>query len=250
MISLLADKLLTANHITFFTGAGISVPSGIPDFRSPGGLWEKYNPYKYASISAFKKDPATVWVFVRELYATLNDKLPNEAHRAIYQIQQLLGKANITIITQNVDSLHQKAGSKNTIEIHGSFDVMHCIYCQYEENSDKEKHLDKMPFPVCQNCKKPLKPKAIFYEENLNNEIYNKTLNIAKNSDIIIAVGTSLEVTPASHIFLLSKGYKVSFTISSSPFDDDIDLIIKGDCERTLPQLVNILREKKQDILY
>lgn len=244
MISRLADKILESKRITFFTGAGISEPSGIPDFRSPGGLWEIYSPYEYASITAFKKDPAKVWIFVRDLYNMIWNKSPNKAHKSIFLIQQLLGKENVSIITQNIDSLHQKAGSENILEIHGSPAVMQCIYCNYEEEFDYTLHLSKIPYPICKNCQKPLKPKAIFFEEILDNKIYQKSLQLAKESDVLIAVGTSLEVTPASHIFLSSNAYKSNFNLSSTIFDDDFDIIVRGNCVETLPLLHRKLSEK------
>ena len=132
IIRLIAKHILNAETIIFFTGAGTSVHSGIPDFRSEGGLWEKFNPLEVATIRAFRKNPDKVWEFFRIIYEDFRPVKPNVGHYAITEIQQTKGGDKVHIATQNIDGLHQKSGSTNVYELHGNPDIMHCIRCSNE----------------------------------------------------------------------------------------------------------------------
>lgn len=127
IIRMIAKHMLKADTIIFFTGAGTSVHSGIPDFRSEGGLWEKYNLLEVATIRAFRKNPDKVWEFFRIIYEDFQPVEPNKGHHAITEIQQIKGGNKVHIATQNIDGLHQKSGSINVYELHGNPDKMHCI---------------------------------------------------------------------------------------------------------------------------
>ena len=231
-----------ADRILFYTGAGISVPSGIPDFRSPGGLWEKYDPYEYATLRAFKNQPAKVWVFLRDLFFTFRDKEPNVAHKALVEVEQLLGKDKVFIATQNIDSLHQRAGSTNVFELHGSNDNLHCLSCAFEEPTDV-KHFNEDPYPICPKCSYPLKPKVTFFDEGLDRSVFNSVKKIASESELLIGVGSSLEVHPASSIFLSSKKNKAHFNLTRTNYAHLINYLILGDVVETLPLFVEALRK-------
>ncbi|MHA1911310.1 MAG: SIR2 family NAD-dependent protein deacylase [Candidatus Kariarchaeaceae archaeon] len=237
----LAQRVITADRVLFYTGAGISVPSGIPDFRSPGGLWEKYDPFEYATLKAFKNQPAKVWVFLRDLFFTFGNKEPNVAHKALVEIEQLLGREKVYIATQNIDSLHQRAGSTNVFELHGSNDNLHCLSCTFEEPTE-EKHFREDPYPTCPKCSYPLKPKVTFFDEGLDRSVFNEVKKIASESELIIGVGSSLEVHPASSIFLSSKNKKAHFNLTQTRYDHLIDNIVLGDAAETLPLFVETLK--------
>jgi len=237
----IAKIAISAEKILIYTGAGISVPSGIPDFRSPGGLWEKYNPFEYATIRAFQKNPTKVWTFLRDLYTTFGEKKPNPAHYALVELEKKLGPEKVFIATQNIDSLHQKAGSSSVFELHGSNDFMHCLKCFYEEKTVVSKHLCQLPYPLCPNCSYPLKPKVTFFEEALDQHIFVESKKIASESDLLIGAGSSLEVHPASSLFLSSPKPKAHFNLTTTRYDSLIDYSILGDVEETLPLFVKAL---------
>ncbi len=153
-----ANLIKEASHFIALTGAGISVDSGIPAFRGSQGLWERYDPVDYAHITSFMADPAKVWVMLKELYQIMERAKPNPAHYALACLEELdFLKA---IITQNIDALHQRAGSKNIIEFHGNADTLVCLYCGKETKS-MDVDLDDIP-PRCDHCHKILKPKVVF----------------------------------------------------------------------------------------
>ena len=241
----IAQNVIDANSMVVFTGAGISVPSGVPDFRSPGGIWEKYNPYEF-STRAFKKKPEKVWEFIRDLYQNFGNPKPNPAHFAVTEIQKLKGIEKVPIVTQNIDGLHTKSGSKNVFEIHGNAEFLHCIKCGFEESLDVEKHLQTLPYPTCPKCGKPLKPKVVLFEELLDNRLFQRALRIAVKSDLVIGVGTSLGVFPAADILLAPppKTKKVVFNLTSTYYDHLIHYKVKGDVVDTLPELVKEIKKK------
>jgi NAD-dependent deacetylase len=243
MLTEVAQKAIRAEKILFYTGAGISVPSGIPDFRSPGGLWEKYDPFEYATLRAFKEQPSKVWEFLRDLYLSFGDKGPNPAHYALVEIEKILGTEKVFIATQNIDSLHQKAGSSNVFELHGSNDFMHCLKCSFVEKTLIDKHLTKFPYPVCPNCSYPLKPKVTFFDESLDLEIFSQAKKTASKSDLLIGAGSSLEVHPASSLFLSSNNTKAHFNLTRTKYDCLIDYSILGDVEKTLPLFLKAIEE-------
>ncbi len=249
-ITKVAELIVQAESIMFFTGAGTSVHSGIPDFRSPGGIWEKYSPAEYATLAAFHKNPEKIWNFFRDMYVKFSEPEPNLIHHAITDIQQLKGENKVHIATQNIDGLHQKSGSTNVFELHGTTEKLHCLRCLYEEQVEPEKHLELLPYPICPKCKKPLKPSVILFGESLDMNIFRPAMKIAKRSDIAIGVATSLEVFPAADILLApppNKTKKALFNLTKTYYDKLIHYVIKGDAIETLPQLVEEVKklEKK-----
>lgn len=183
------------------TGAGISVESGIPPFRGPGGLWEKYDPMKYAHIRAFEQNPADVW---QVLFLTLKQHLekarPNEAHRALYRLQQM-GKLQ-TVITQNIDGLHQLAGNDDVIEFHGSFATYHCMDC-FRPVLLADLDFDSLP-PRCQ-CGGIVRPDVVMFGEAIPFEALQRSQTLAATCDVMLVIGTSATVEPAAHLPLIAK---------------------------------------------
>ncbi|MHA2357761.1 MAG: SIR2 family NAD-dependent protein deacylase [Candidatus Heimdallarchaeaceae archaeon] len=239
IIKKIAQHIADAESIIFFTGAGCSVPSGIPDFRSPGGLWDKYNPLEVATLRAFRKNTEKVWEFFRELYQNFGEAEPNKIHCVITDIQKLIGEKKVHIATQNIDGLHQKSGSKNVFELHGTPEMMHCFRCGYEEEIILDKHLSELPYPTCPKCKKALKPKVVLFEEPLDMDILKPALKIARKSDIAIGVATSLEVFPAADVLLSPppSTKKALFNLTPTYYDRLIHYRVRGDATETLPIL-------------
>ncbi len=176
------------------TGAGISVESGIPDFRSSGGLWERFNPIEYGSIGAFKANPEKVWQMLKEVSHLLASARPNPAHQGLGRLQEL-GLLH-TIITQNVDYLHQEGGATRVIEYHGNAKTLSCIWCDQRYNSDE---LGGQIPPKC-SCGKVLKPDVVFFGEPIPIRALQESFELASTCKALLILGTSGEVAPANTI--------------------------------------------------
>jgi NAD-dependent deacetylase len=174
------------------TGAGISVESGIPDFRSPGGLWSVFHPGDYATLTCFLNNPAKAWELYRALGKTLIGKRPNAAHDSLARLESVgfLG----WVITQNVDGLHQAAGNRNVLEVHGEHGHLHCIGCGHLEPF-LEAHLEDGPVPRCPSCNHPLKPNVVLFEEQPRE--LDRIASMLTGCDLMLVIGTSAQVAPA-----------------------------------------------------
>ena len=195
-----AAEMIAKSKLTIaLTGAGISVESGIPDFRSSAGLWSKYDPAEYATISAFLRNPEKIWDMLREMDELVSQAKPNAAHLGMGELERL-GYLHC-IITQNVDNLHQSGGAKNVIEYHGNSKTLSCLGCgkQYLA-SEKRAEL----VPRCE-CRKVLKPDVIFFGETIPVEALNKSFQMASLSEALMVVGTSAVVSPANTIPAIAK---------------------------------------------
>jgi len=190
-----AAKILRDSRLSLaLTGAGISVESGIPDFRSPGGLWERYNPAEYGTIWAFRDDAAKVWKMIRETSELVDRAQPNPAHLGLAQLQHL-GILH-TIITQNIDSLHQRAGATRVIEYHGSSRTLSCLTCGARYNAEAKKE----EFPPRCACTEILKPDVVFFGESIPLEALRESQLLASSCTALLVIGTSAEVAPANTI--------------------------------------------------
>ena len=177
------------------TGAGASTESGIPDFRSKGGLWSRYDPMEYGTIGAFRADPDKVWTMLAEL-TDITRAEPNAGHLALAAMEA--GGFLQGIITQNIDGLHQKAGSRAVVEFHGSLETFSCLACG---NILTLKEVRQMPLPpACTNCGSILKPDIVFFDEQIPNEALLGTNELLTGADCLIVAGTSCQVVPASRI--------------------------------------------------
>lgn len=199
-----------SNNIVFFGGAGISTESNIPDFRSEKGIYNIKNKYSYPpevmlSRSFYENNKEVFYDFYRN-NMIFKDALPNKAHLALAALEKK-GKLK-GIITQNIDGLHQKAGSRNVVELHGSVHRNYCTSC------NKLYPLDyiissKGIIPICEDCGSVIKPDVVLYEESLNEEVLDKALNLIKKADVLIIGGTSLIVYPAASLINYYKGNKM-----------------------------------------
>lgn len=224
---LAVEWLTTSNHTVAFTGAGISVESGIPPFRGEDGLWTKYNPI-FLDTVYFKKHPKKSWELIKEIFYDFFGKAkPNEAH---YILAELEKKGLVdAIITQNIDNLHQEAGSTNVIEFHGTSRTLTCINCLKEYSS--ENYIDHLP-PHCPKCDGLLKPDFVFFGEPIPEKAHNATIENASNADVFILVGTTGEIMPASSIPYVAKKHGAIFieiNIEPSKYTDTIvNLFLQG----------------------
>ncbi len=239
-----AAKILKDSSMTIaLTGAGVSVESGIPDFRSPTGLWEKYNPAEYAHIDAFRRDPKKIWDMIFELMGMTGAAQPNPAHLALAELEDM-GLLH-SIITQNIDNLHQRGGSKNVIEFHGNAEYLHCIHCG-AEYSPEEFVIGSEP-PVCKSCGQILKPSVIFFGETIPYDALIESQKLANTADVVMVVGTSAIVYPASSIphIAKSRGARViEINLEETVLTSTItDVYLQGKAGETLPGLVEQVKQ-------
>ena len=189
------ELLLESRHAVALTGAGISVESGIPDFRGSNGVWSKYDPFEYGHIDSFRSDPGKVWNMLLDMSSLVESVSPNDAHYALGELEKL-GRLKM-VITQNVDSLHQLGGSKNVVEFHGNFRGMHCNDC-HKPYKPAEVSLEKLP-PLCA-CGGAIRPDVVLFGEGIPDEAYSLAFDAAAACDLMIVAGTSASVAPASDL--------------------------------------------------
>jgi NAD-dependent deacetylase len=240
----LAELVRESECTVALTGAGISVPSGIPDFRSPGeGLWEKVDPMEVAHIDAFRRDPARFWSFYRPRLHSLGDVEPNGAHEALAQLEQrgLLE----AVITQNIDTLHQKAGSQRVIEVHGSIRTASCQSCGAEYPlAEVEALFGDDGAAACSDCGGPVKPDVVLFGEFLPEQAMAEAESLAGRADLMLCVGSSLEVYPVAGLpsVTLGRGGRLAvITKGPTPFDQDAAVRMDGDVVADLEAVLQVL---------
>jgi NAD-dependent deacetylase len=231
--SALAELLRDARCAVVLTGAGVSVPSGIPDFRSPGsGLWENVDPMEVAHIDAWRRDPDRFWQFYGDRFASLFDKQPNEAHLALAELERR-GLVR-GVITQNVDRLHRKAGSERVIEVHGSIDRSVCLQCGggYSLERVMEQLREGDGAPECPTCVTPLKPDVVLFGELLPERAMSEAQALALEADLMMCVGSSLEVYPVAGLPAITHGGggRIALvTQGPTPYDSEAEVKLDGD---------------------
>jgi NAD-dependent deacetylase len=241
----LAALIEQADSVVALTGAGISVPSGIPDFRSAGtGLWTKVDPMKVAHIDAFRRDPVAFWSFYGQRFNTLDDKEPNPAHAALVELERA-GLLD-AVITQNIDRLHARAGTENLVEVHGSISHSICLVCGLRyELEDVRRRLSGDPegVPRC-DCGRPLKPGVVLFGEYLPVEAVARAETLAAGADLMLCIGSSLEVYPVAGLpdTTLAAGRQIAIlTQGPTPFDHRAAVRMGGDVVEVLEALLGAL---------
>jgi len=240
-----AELLEESDSAVVLTGAGVSVPYGIPDFRTPGkGLWEKVDPMEVAHIDVFRRDPDRFWHFYGDRFASLADKEPNPAHEAIAELE---ARGLIRgVITQNIDRLHRKAGSENVIEVHGSIEWSVCLECGAKVRIEQviEKLHSGIHTPECATCIRPLKPDVVLFGELLPEEAMSEAFALASEADLMLAVGSSLEVYPVASLPSVTRengGQLALVTQGRTPYDDDAEVKLSGDVVDELDAVLDAL---------
>jgi NAD-dependent deacetylase len=240
----LAELLRESECTVALTGAGISVPSGIPDFRSPGtGIWENVDPMEVAHIDAFRRDPAKFWSFYRPRLHSIGDVEPNGAHRALAELERR-GQLE-AVITQNIDTLHHKAGSGRVIEVHGSIRTSSCQSCGTEfQLTDVESLFDADGAARCTDCDGPVKPDVVLFGEFLPERAMAEAEALAARADLMLCVGSSLEVYPVAGLpsVTLGRGGRLAvITKGPTPFDPDATVRMDGDVVADLEAVLDAL---------
>jgi len=223
------------------TGAGISADSGIPTFRGPNGLWRRYRPEDLATPEAFQRDPHLVWEWYRWRMEIVFRAKPNPAHTALKRLEDL--GVLVCVITQNVDGLHQLAGTRCVIELHGSIRRVRCTSCSYR--AEVSEPPTEIP-PRCPECGSLLRPDVVWFGEPIPSEALSRALELCERAAGIIVVGTSGVVMPAGmlpHIVKSRGGYVVEINIEPSAITSIADVFVRGRASEVLPQIVALVEE-------
>ena len=221
------------------TGAGISTESGIPDFRSSTGIWADVDPFEVASIEAFRRDPERVWDFYRRRIRTLLGAEPNPGHLALAELERR-GLVD-GVVTQNIDTLHTRAGSREVIEVHGSIRSARCLNCGLEASLDDVlAQLESRPAPLCQSCGGILKPGVVLFGELLPPDAMERATDLARRAKLMLVIGSSLEVWPVAGLPLEARSVAI---VNRGPtaLDDHAVLRIDGGAGETMAAAVDSL---------
>jgi NAD-dependent deacetylase len=237
-----AALLRAATRAVAFTGAGISTESGLPDFRSPGGLWADVDPLAIATRSALEHRPQTFYEFYRQRLAHLAGARPNPAHHALVDLERA-GRLR-AVVTQNVDGLHQAAGSQQVIELHGNLHECACIGCgavgPIERLVDA---LDAGGLPRCEACGSLLKPNVVLFEDLLPEAAWTRASLAVRAADVLLVVGSSLQVTPAAYLpqEAVDRGARlIIVNREPTPYDWRADVVIHDEAGRVLPAMAAV----------
>lgn len=240
-----ADLLRSARHAVVFTGAGISTPSGIPDFRSANtGLWERFDPMQVASLEVFRSRPQRFYNWLRPLLQGIWSVQPNAAHQALARLEEAgVIKA---VITQNIDDLHQRAGSHHVYEVHGSLRTMTCNHCRETYPADQfQEQLNAADLmPHCPGCQRILKPDITLFGEMLPMQVWEEAEQHCKRADVILVAGSSLEVWPAASLpdLAVERGAKLIINnLSPTYLDSSAAVLLPHDVAEAIPRLANLI---------
>jgi NAD-dependent deacetylase len=227
----LAELIRARQPCVVLTGAGVSTESGIPDFRSPTGIWAQFDPMEYATISAFRRNPEKVWAFYAPRFATLTTAQPNDAHRALATLEAR-GFVQ-AVVTQNIDLLHERAGSRDVVEVHGSIRECNCLECGAVYPLEHVRRLlDGMAVPRCDSCSSVLKPGVVMFGELLPAGAIDRAFTLAREAALLLVVGSTLEVTPVGALpaETLAAGGDVAI-VNVGPTAFDAQAILKVDAK-------------------
>jgi len=240
----LAELIRESGATVALTGAGISVPSGIPDFRTPGeGLWEEVDPMEVAHIDAFHGDPERFWSFYRHRLHALGDVQPNRAHEVLAELESR-GMLD-AVITQNIDMLHTKAGSERVVEVHGSIRSARCLECGTEYGLEEIDELfDDEGVAICSRCRGHVKPDVVLFGEMLPADAIEEAEALASRAELMLCIGSSLEVYPVAGLpsVTLARGGRLAIvTQGPTPFDWDATVRMDGDVVADLEAVLEAL---------
>jgi len=240
MFDTVAQKLKDSRKIVFVTGAGISQESGIPTFRGKDGYWRKYDPMKLASIDAFYDDPKLVWEWYDDRRKNILDVKPNEGHFAISQMEEF---KDVVVLTQNIDGLHQRSGSTNVLELHGSIIRIKCTVCDFIDNITE--NFESLP-PKCK-CGSMLRPDVVWFGEPLPQNIWQSAIKEASVCDVMVIVGTSLVVSPANTLPVYAKqngAILIEVNPEKTVMSNDMTLSIQATSVGVLPKMLSVFKNE------
>lgn len=240
---ILIEKLYSAKSVAVLTGAGVSAESGIKTFRDPDGLWAKFNPAELASVNGFMSNPELVWEWYSMRMDVIRNSEPNKGHYAIAELEKMFPA--FTLITQNVDRLHQRAGSQNVLELHGNIVENHCFKCKAPFKG--ETSLPDKQLPKCPECGGNIRPSVVWFGENLPVKALNGAEHAAKLADVFFTIGTSGEVYPAANLPLIakdSKAFVVEINPNTTALTPYLDLHLSGASGEIMPIIIEQLSNK------
>ncbi|NQV39965.1 MAG: NAD-dependent deacylase [Nitrosopumilus sp.] len=238
MFDVIKDQIKNYKKIVFVTGAGISQESRIPTFRGKDGLWRNHDPMKLATIDAFYDNPKLVWEWYNERRKNIFQAQPNLGHKAIAELEKY---AQVTVLTQNIDGLHQKSGSSKVLELHGNIVKIKCSVCNYKEEILTE--ISNLP-PLCK-CENILRPDVVWFGEPLPQDVWQNAIDFASQCDLMIIVGTSLVVSPANTLPLYAKQNNatlIEINPENTEMSKEMNEIIRKTSTETLPKLVSLFK--------
>jgi NAD-dependent deacetylase len=239
MFELIKDHIKDIKKIAFVTGAGISQESGIPTFRGKDGLWRNYDAMKLATIDAFYDNPKLVWEWYNERRGNIFAAQPNLGHKAIAELEKYV---KVVVLTQNIDGLHQKAGSSDVLELHGSIVKIKCSVCDFKDEILTE--FSEIP-PLCK-CGNILRPDVVWFGESLPQDVWQKAMIFASECDLMVIAGTSLVVSPANTLPIYAKQNKailIEVNPENTEMSSEMDLVIRNTSAVTLPKFVSMFKE-------
>jgi NAD-dependent deacetylase len=237
MFEAVSDQIRDAKKIVFVTGAGISQESGIPTFRGKDGYWRKYDPMQLATIDAFNQNPKLVWEWYEDRRRNILASRPNRGHLAISDLAKY---KDVIVLTQNIDGLHQRAGSEQVLELHGSIIRIKCTVCDFKDNVTND--FAELP-PRCK-CGKILRPDVVWFGEALPQDIWHDAINHAKKCDVMIIAGTSLAVSPANTLPIFAKqngAALIEVNPEETVMSENMDLSLRETSATALPHLISLL---------
>ncbi|MGB0855482.1 MAG: SIR2 family NAD-dependent protein deacylase [Nitrosopumilus sp.] len=241
MFESIKEHISNKEKIVFVTGAGISQESGIPTFRGKDGLWKNSDVMQLATINAFYDNPKLVWEWYNERRDNIFKANPNQGHNAIAELEKY---ANVSVLTQNIDGLHQRAGSTNVLELHGSIVKIKCSVCDFKDEITIK--FSKIP-PLCK-CGNLLRPDVVWFGESLSQEIWQKAVILATQCELMIISGTSLVVSPANTLPIYAKQNSatlIEINPEKTEMSSEMDLVIRNSSANALPELVSLFKKNK-----
>jgi NAD-dependent deacetylase len=235
----LIGRLARARHVGVLTGAGISAESGIPTFRDAGGLWDRFKPEELANVHAFLENPGLVQQWYAHRRSIALEKAPNPGHRALADLETMI--EDVTLVTQNVDRLHQRAGSRRVIELHGNILRSYCIDCEREANAGDLRAIGDGEPAVCPGCGGLIRPDVVWFGEVLPAGAIERAHAVAGRAEVFLSIGTSAVVFPAAGLPLRAASagaYAAEINVEPSAIADDLDETVLGPAGTVLPALV------------
>ena len=238
MFEEISENFKNSKSIVFVTGAGISQESGIPTFRGKDGHWRKHDPMKLATIDAFYEDPHLVWEWYEDRRQNIRAAEPNPGHKAITELEKFY---KVAVLTQNIDGLHQRAGSSRVLELHGSIVRIKCTVCDFQANITED--FEEIP-PKC-NCGNILRPDVVWFGESLPQDVWTNAMKEASLCDIMIIAGTSLVVSPANTLPAFAKqnnAILIEINPKETVMSNEMDVSVRDTSSKILPQLVDFVK--------
>jgi NAD-dependent deacetylase len=243
----LVERLIHADHVAVLTGAGISAESGVPTFRDPDGLWQRFRPEELANVEAFLQNPALVQGWYTHRREVVENVQPNPGHEALAQLERLV--PHFLLATQNVDDLHRRAGSEHIVELHGNLTRSYCIDCGAPASRDVLAALGPEDEARCEACAGLLRPDVVWFGEMLPEGAMERAAEAAASADVFLSVGTSAVVYPAAGLPLIAKdagAYVAEINVEGSAIASRVSEVVLGRSGEVLPALVAAVKERKR----